>query len=79
MDKPRLELKRNPAHEKMDAMSLRVAHAIEDENLLDVASVLAGMAVFALCEGYRSTEERQQALDTVVEFMGKQVKAHRNG
>jgi hypothetical protein len=39
-----------------------------------VATALSGLVAFALREAYPAVEQRQQALDTLIEFMRNQTK-----
>jgi hypothetical protein len=53
----------------MDQISLRVAAAVEGENMLDVAAVLAGMAAFCIAEAPGTDSEKQIRLEMLVKFI----------
>lgn len=60
--------------EKMDRLAQRVSHELDGENLLDVATALSGLIAFAIRESSPSVEERQRFLNTLIEFMNKQIR-----
>jgi hypothetical protein len=65
----------DPFQEKMDRLARRVSHVLDGENILDVATALSGLIAFAICESSPSIEERQRFLDSIVEFMNKQIRS----
>jgi hypothetical protein len=60
--------------EKMDRLAQRVSRELDGENLLDVATALSGLIAFAICESSPAVDERQRLLNTLIEFMNKQIR-----
>ena len=55
-------------------LAARISREVDGKNMLDVATALSGMIAFAISESTPSLEERQSLLNTLVEFMNKQIR-----
>ena len=58
---------------RMDRLARKVSEVLEDENYIDVATVLSGMASFAIVASSPSVAQRERLLAQLVKFMDRQI------
>ena len=58
---------------RMDRLAHKVSAVLEDEHFIDVATVLSGMASFAIVASSSSVAERERLLAQLVKFMDRQI------
>lgn len=58
---------------RMDQLAIKVGHALDGESFLDTATVMAGLAAFAIASSSPSIEQRERLLEQIVEFMHRQI------
>jgi hypothetical protein len=59
----------NARDERLDELAIRVSRCLNGERLDDIASVCALLAAYSICEFYETNREREEALQTIIEFM----------
>ncbi len=58
---------------RMDRLARKVSAVLEDEDYTEVATVLSGMASFAIVASSPSVAQRERLLTQLVEFMDRQI------
>jgi hypothetical protein len=58
---------------RMDQLARKVSAVLEDEDYTEVATVLSGMASFAIVASSPSVAQRERLLTQLVEFMDRQI------
>lgn len=58
---------------RMDLLALRIGDVLDGESNLDIATVMAGLAAFAIVSASPSKEQREKLLEQIIGFMRRQI------
>jgi hypothetical protein len=59
--------------ENLDKLAHRLSRFVDGENMLDIATVCARLIAFAVNESYEHAEDKIESLDTLIEFMRRDL------
>ena len=59
--------------QRMDQLARQISRAVEGENMLDVATVMAGMIAYCINETAISGDQKNERLEKLIKFMRGQI------